>query len=150
MTTSYNTDFVRWTEEQAGFLLTSDFDHLDLPNLAEEIMDMGSSEIRALESRMIVLVMHLIKCSYQPERHTRSWDNTIVEQRYRINRSIKKMPSLKSKMDDDFWYSVWKVARLRAENETGIEQKTFPKEMPWAVSDILTDGWYPTVCANQS
>ncbi len=143
--TSYDTDFIRWTEEQASFLLAGDFEHLDLTNIAEEIIDMGNSEVRALESRMIVLIMHLIKCSYQPQRHTRSWDNTITEQRYRINRAIKKMPSLKSKMDEDFWYSIWKLARLRAENETGIEQKFFPSELPWSVSDILTDGWYPPI-----
>ncbi len=148
MTTSYNTDFVRWTEEQASFLLASDFEHLDLTNLAEEVIDMGNSNVRELESRMIVLLMHLLKCSYQPQRRSRSWDNTIAEQRKRIKRAIKKMPSLKSKMDEEFWEDIWEYARLKADNETGINKEIFPKKMPWEISDILTEGWYPPICTN--
>ncbi len=145
MLATYEQDVVKWSEEQAKLLLAGDFAHLDLTNLAEEILDVGKSEMRELESRMTVLLMHLIKCAYQPERRGRSWDNTIKHQRYRIARAIKKTPSLQSKMDEEFWQDVWQYARYEAEGETGIDEAAFPKEMPWAVSDILTEGWYPPV-----
>ena len=41
---------------------------LDIPNLIEEIESMGRSEKRELRSRLTVLLMHLLKWDYQPER----------------------------------------------------------------------------------
>lgn len=97
MTTAYTyeQDFVGWLNTQAELLKTGKVNELDIKNLVEEIEAMGRSEKRELESRMIILVMHLLKWTFQPNYQSRSWANTINEQRRRIGRVIKDSPSLK-------------------------------------------------------
>ncbi len=53
-------------------------------SLIEEIEDMGRSERKAVRSNLrILLIMHLLKDKYQPEKRTNSWLFTIVEHRKR-------------------------------------------------------------------
>ena len=51
----YNRDIVAWVDEQAAFLRSGQFDKLDLPNLAEEIEDVGKSEKRDFVCRFALL-----------------------------------------------------------------------------------------------
>lgn len=144
--TIYDEDVIRWSEEQAQFLLNRQFDLLDLEHLADEVLDVGKSEVRELENRMAVLLAHLIKWVYQPAYRSRSWELTINEQRRMIARRIQKTPSLKHKMSDvneEFWPAVWSDARLKAGQETGIGIDVFPAELPWTPEQILEDGWLP-------
>ena len=73
MNTNYETDVVAWANEQARLIRAGKFDQLDLEHLAEEIEDVGKSEQRELASRMAVLLMHLLKWKFQPERRSKSW-----------------------------------------------------------------------------
>ena len=148
MATTYEQDFLLWTEEQAAFLRDRKFDHLDIENLIDEVISMGKSEIRELESRMAVLLAHLIKWAWQPAMryNSRSWEATIRNQRSKVARLFRQMPSLKRKMEDpelEFWDSVWADARLEAATETGINYSVFPEEMPWSKEQILDEHWYP-------
>ncbi len=92
----YEQDFYAWTKQQAKLIKEKTLDKLDLLNLFEEVESMGASEVRELESRMEVLLIHLLKWKFQPSRRGSSWELTIKEQRIRIKKRIKKMPSLKS------------------------------------------------------
>ena len=148
MPISYEQDFLLWTEEQAAFLREGKFDLLDIDNLVDEVISMGKSEIRELESRMAVLLAHLIKWAWQPAMryNSRSWEATIESQRSKIGRLFKNMPSLRSRIGEDnleFWTDVWRDARIAAEKETGINYSVFPEEMPWSKEQILDDHWYP-------
>lgn len=75
--TDYTTDFYAWTQEQAKLLRNKEIKSLDLQNIAEEIEDIGRSEKRQLESRLEVLIMHLLKWQFQPNLCSRSWQLTI-------------------------------------------------------------------------
>ena len=66
MSVAYKQDIVAWANEQAAYIRAGRFDMLDLENIAEEIEDVGKSEQRELESRMAVLIAHLLKWQYQP------------------------------------------------------------------------------------
>lgn len=146
MPTTYQQDFLQWTEEQAQYLLNRQFDLLDVEYLADEVLSMGKSEQRALKSRMAVLLAHLIKWAWQPEKRGNSWVATIEHQRLEISELFDDMPSLRNRIGTDnvkFWISVWKDARIRAHDETGIDYDVFPEEIPWSCEDILQDGWYP-------
>jgi len=46
--TSYETDVVAWSSEQARLIRAGQFDQLDLEHIAEEIEDVGKSEQREL------------------------------------------------------------------------------------------------------
>lgn len=148
MATKYEQDFLLWTEEQAKHLQNRNFDMLDIEHLVDEVISMGKSEVRELESRMAVLLAHLIKWAWQPAMrgNSRSWEATIINQRNKIARLFRQMPSLKKKMEDpelEFWISVWADAKVDAASETGINYSVFPEEMPWSKEQILDQDWYP-------
>ena len=85
---NYQADFYRWTQEQAKLLRNRQIEGIDWDNLAEEVEDMGRSEKRQLESRLEVLIMHLLKWQFQPGFRSRSWQLTVKEQRLRLDRLI--------------------------------------------------------------
>jgi Domain of unknown function DUF29 len=49
-----------------------------------EVEDLGKSERRELQSRLEVLLAHLLKWRLQPKRRTRSWNATIAVRRVKI------------------------------------------------------------------
>ncbi|MDD1618071.1 MAG: DUF29 domain-containing protein [Methylococcaceae bacterium] len=141
-TTRYETDIVAWANEQAQLVRAGQFELLDLEHIAEEIEDVGKSEQRELASRMTLLIAHLLKWQFQPERRGRSWQLTIRNQRKAIQLHLKQVPSLKSKLNDVEWMEiVWGDAVYQASIETGLDN--FPEACPWSVNDILIDGWMP-------
>ena len=91
----YETDFYAWTVEQSKLLKEGDFKHLDIPNLVEEIESLGKQERRELESRLGILMGHLLKWDYQPDKRGKSWRATIREQRRAAQKLIAQNPSLK-------------------------------------------------------
>jgi hypothetical protein len=140
---SYETDVVAWSSEQARLIRAGQFDQLDLEHIAEEIEDVGKSEQRELASRMAVLIAHLLKWQYQPERQSTSWKRTIKEQRRALAFHLKQVPSLKPRLADPEWQgAIWADAVTLAINETGMGG--FPDECPWALADILAQDWLPT------
>ena len=140
----YDEDIIAWSREQARQLRAGRFDLLDIEHLAEEIEDVGRSEQRELASRMAVLLAHLLKWQYQPERRGASWQVTISGQRERIRRRLEKTPSLQAVLSDpDWWADAWLDARIEAAQETGVEIQLFPAVCPWTVDRILGDGWLP-------
>lgn len=52
---------------------------------------------------MAVLLMHLLKWQYQPDRRSKSWERTIKEQRRQIHRELKATPSLTPSLQDPEW-----------------------------------------------
>jgi len=98
----YEHDFYAWTQQQENYMINHELNNLDLQHLKEEIQIMGASELRELDSRLTVLLMHLLKWKYQPNLRGRSWQLTIKEQRRVIERHLRRMPSLKPKLCDTF------------------------------------------------
>jgi hypothetical protein len=140
----YDEDLVAWAREQARHLREGRFELLDIEHLAEEIEDVGRSEQRELANRMAVLLAHLLKWRYQPERRGVSWQVTLSGQRERLRRRLEKTPSLKATLSDpDWWADAWLDARIEAARETGVEIQRFPAACPWTVEQILGEGWLP-------
>jgi hypothetical protein len=81
MSDLYDTDFFRWTKEQAQLLRrraeTANNDDLDYRNLAEEIESVGASQKREVRSRLALILQHLLKWHYQPDLRSRSWEATL-------------------------------------------------------------------------
>ena len=92
----YDSDYALWAVEQAALLRAGRLDRLDRDNLAEEIDDLARSQESEIESRLDVLLMHLLKWQFQPEARSRNWRGSISEQRRRIHRKIKLSPSLRN------------------------------------------------------
>ena len=68
----YDVDFFRWTQEQAALLRQVPGERINLPidwsHAADEIEDMGRSDLRAVNSRIGVILEHLVKLEYSPAR----------------------------------------------------------------------------------
>lgn len=140
--TTYKQDIVAWAQEQARLIRAGRFDLLDLEHIADEIDDVGKSEARELESRMAVLIGHLLKYQYQPERRSTSWALTIREQRKRILIRLKRTPSLKAFfIEDERFDDAYLDGRLIAEKETGLDN--FPGMCPWSIDEVLSTDWLP-------
>jgi hypothetical protein len=141
--TSYNADVIAWANEQASFIRSGRFDLLDIEHIADEIEDVGKSELREFENRMAVLLAHLIKWQYQPSHQGSSWERTIKNQRTLIVRRLTKTPSLKAHLrEDEFWLEVWADATRIAEVETGI-LNLFPESCPWDFEQIISPDFWP-------
>ncbi|MGA9381893.1 MAG: DUF29 domain-containing protein [Phormidium sp.] len=138
----YETDFYAWTVEQVKFLREGELNSLDLPNLAEEIESLGKQDRRELRNRLRVLIGHLLKWEYQPGKRSKSWSNTIYEQRYQIKELIKESPSLKPYLRDAVIESYSDALDL-AINETSLDKSCFPQECGYNLEQILEKEFFP-------
>ncbi len=142
--TSYDQDVVAWSVEQARLLRAGRFDLLDIEHIADEIEDVGKSEARDLASRIAVLLAHWLKWSYQPTHRSRSWENTIREQRKQVIRRLARTPSLGPESQKaDFIEDVWSDALTIAARETGMDIANFPPRSPWPFTNLLEENWTP-------
>jgi len=139
MTLAHDRDFYAWTQNQAQLLLTGQFDVLDIQQIAEELEDMGRTEKRTLESRLEVLIMHLLKWQYQPNLRSRSWQLTIREQRLRAQTLLEDNPSLQPYLPQRI-DKIYRLAVIAAERETGLN--LFPETCPYKIEQILSDDFF--------
>ncbi len=77
-----------------------------------------------------MLLQHLLKWDFQPERRSRSWELTIEEQRFRIARQLRKNPSLRPKRSEII-KDAFESAKRRAYIETKLARNTFPPLCPY-------------------
>ncbi|PSO64443.1 MAG: DUF29 domain-containing protein [Cyanobacteria bacterium QH_7_48_89] len=138
----YDTDYSLWLEKTAQLLRNGQINELDLPNLAEEIEDMGKREKRAVENNVEILLMHLLKYQYQPEKRSNSWKYTIFEHRDRLEKAFRDSPSLKP-YSQEIFEQCYSKARQRAAIETGMEIDIFPVESPFTVEQTLNPNYLP-------
>lgn len=102
----YETDYGAWARRQIELLNGRRFADLDIAHLVEELEDMGRSERNELESRLAILLAHLLKWQFQyaqlaerwREFKRGSWRSTIIEQRDRIGKRLQKSPGLRSEL----------------------------------------------------
>jgi hypothetical protein len=138
----YEEDFFLWLETTALLLKEGKFNELDIANLVEEIESMGRSEKRSITSNLDVLLMHLLKYKYQPQKLTNSWLLTIYEHRKRVIQALEESPSLKRYYQEKF-LSCYQEARKKASLETGLKIATFPEDCPFELELILAEDYLP-------
>ncbi|MEH2140997.1 DUF29 domain-containing protein [Nostoc sp.] len=137
-TTLYNQDFLLWIQQQAECLKKGHWAELDVEHLVEELEALGRSEQKELGSYLQVLLMHLLKCQYQPEQKTKSWVNTISNCRNKIQDCLEDTPSLQPFLEDWEWTQKhYRRARRDAANETQKPIEIFPLECPFTMEQVL-------------
>lgn len=142
--TLYETDFYAWTQHQAALLRQEEFTEVDWNNLIEEIEALGRSDIRELTNRLEVLLMHLLKWQYQPNKRLsgHSWRVTIAEQRRRLRKLLRESPSLRARLAD-FVAETYSDAVAAAVIETGIKAAIFPAHCPWTIEQVMDEEFWP-------
>jgi len=134
--TSYETDFFGWTIDQARILREKNWQALDITNLIEEIESLGRQERRELENRLGLLVGHLLKWQYQPEKRSRSWKITIRSQRQEIAKLLADNPSLQPYLLEAL-LRCYSIGINLVLSETPLKLKDLPVECPYMITQVL-------------
>jgi hypothetical protein len=140
--TLYETDFHAWTQTQAMMLRDRQWEKIDLVNLIEEIESLGRQQRQEFRHRLSILIGHLLKWQFQPERRSRSWLATIRVQRIDLADLLEDNPSLKPYLEEALGRAYLKGVAL-AVGETDLPQGIFPVNCPYSLVEVLADRFYP-------
>jgi hypothetical protein len=138
----YEQDFYAWANEQAALLRAGQLSAADIEHIAEEIESMGKTEKRELVSRLTVLLLHLLKWQYQPDRRGNSWKRSIATSRDQLTDHLADNPSLKAKLKDATTLA-YRYARRDAATETGLDDSSFPAVCPWSFEQLMDVDFWP-------
>lgn len=142
--TLYDSDFLAWTACQIAHLQKGQWADLDVGNLIEELGDLGRSEQKELGSYLKVLMMHLLKWQYQPDRHTTSWETTLANCRDGISDCLEDSPSLGRFLQDEAWMAKhYRRARRDAAKETQLPIDQLPTACPYTIEQLLDANFQP-------
>ena len=127
---TYESDFIEWCRETAALIRDHRWSKIDAGHLAEEIEALANRDERELDSRLTVLLMHLLKWHVQSRLRSPSWKCTIRVLRRLVGLMIKSSPSLRRVLAGT-WAEVYRNAVADAMDETSVDQNRFPAECPW-------------------
>jgi len=143
----YDDDFYAWTQQQAAVLrgLPATSNQLDAELVAEEIEDLGRSEVRSAQSLCENIIEHLLKLEFsglsEPAGH---WRREIIEWRLQLEKTLTR--SIIAKLDLPKRYgSVLRLLRHEAPPLTQL-LKSAPSECPYSLDQIVGSGdedWFP-------
>jgi Domain of unknown function DUF29 len=139
---SYAEDLHAWSLEQAALLRARRTEGLDWDYLAEELEAMVGRDRRELESRLCVILLHLLKWQIQPELRGASWRKTLRTQRREIRKLLKPSPSLRRQVSG-LVLEAYPDAVKDAVDETGLPIDRFPVECPYAADHVLAEVYLP-------
>ena len=146
----YGVDFFRWTQEQAALLRQVPDERVNLPidwnHAAEEIEDMGRSDLRAVNSRIGVILEHLLKLEHSPVGNpSDGWVEAVVRCRGDVSRILDDSPSMRRKLPER-WLKEHALARRSAARglaRNGVDEEEIPAEPPYTVDQVLDPDWWP-------
>lgn len=138
----YEADYVKWIETTVEQLKQQNYSAIDWENLIDEIEDMARSDRRSLRSNLVMILTHLLKWQFQPERRSNRWKASIVEHRRRVRDLLNDSPSLKRYMEEVF-AQCYEDAIEQASAETGLPESTFPRSCPYTAAQVLEAGFLP-------
>jgi Domain of unknown function DUF29 len=138
----YDADFFQWTQSTAEMIRQGRLAEVDLEHVAEEIEAMGRRDRREVRSRLIVLMLHLLKWEFQSELRSPSWRSTISEQRTQIQFIIEDSPSLR-RVPSEQLSDNHRCAVEKAIEETGMNADRFPPACPYTAEQILDRDFFP-------
>jgi len=141
----YDDDVYAWAKQQADALRRlaragRDLpNELDLENVAEEIEDVGKSELSKVESYIRLILIHLLKLASAPQaRSERKWRNEILAFRAELLKELR--PSMWPNIDLDH---QWRQALLKVDGELSEHGDELPSGLPegcpLALDDLTAD-----------
>jgi hypothetical protein len=159
-TVGYEEDVYAWAEQQASALrrLMSRHDlpnELDLVHVAEEIEDVGLSELRAVESFLENILVHLIKLWAEPSALSADhWEGEIFTSHSDLRRRIT--PAMRRKIDlDGLWLAAVRLASKRLRRSSAPVQArlaALPHAVgvcPWSLDELCDVDFEPASAVRQ-
>jgi hypothetical protein len=126
----YDKDFYAWTQKQAKALRTHfrGDNRLDVEHLAEEIEDLGKSDLHAVESFIENVIEHLLKLDYSGWVDARNhWRAEIDAFRASINRKIT--PRIRQQVETEL-DTLYERARRGAARSLHQREPDFVRRLP--------------------
>ena len=131
----YLEDETAWLEAMAELVRRRDVGALDLENLGEYLTDMAQRDRREVKSRLVVLLAHLLKSEFQPERRSRSWRTTVLNQRQELA-DLAGRGVLRAHAEAVLPAAYANAVELAA-SETGLPDASFPTKCPYTVEQLF-------------
>jgi hypothetical protein len=131
----YEADETAWLEAMADLISRGKTDELDFDHLREFLSEMATRDRREVKSRMVVLIMHLLKWRCQPTRRNASWRVTIQLQASELG-DIASTGVLRNHAEA-ILEGVYERAAKLAADETELPRSAFPKECPFTLEDLF-------------
>lgn len=97
--TLYDQDYQLWIQKTIKQLKEREFSELDIEHLIDELINLGKSGKKWLESNLMILLSHLLKLKVQadaPDSMKNSWFNSVDEHIKRVLIDLEETPLLKS------------------------------------------------------
>lgn len=144
----YDEDFYAWTQQQAELLrrLPPIANRFDPEHIAEEIEDLGRSELRAAQSLCEHIIEHLLKLEYsgldEPAGH---WRDEIVEWRLQLEKTLSR--SIEARLDLPGRYRGARRLVRRLERDVPGLASRLPAECPYTLAQIVgsdDEDWFPS------
>jgi Domain of unknown function DUF29 len=132
----YESDETAWLEAMAGMIRGGHSAELDYLHLAEYLEDMARRDKREVGSRLAVLVAHLLKWQYQPERRSGSWRVTVEQQQQELIQLLES--GVLRNHADEILAKAYANGIRQAVAETGLPASTFPAECSYTVDTLLS------------
>lgn len=132
----YLRDETAWLDATAELVRAGRLDLIDSASLAEYLTDMARRDRNEVTSRLVVLLMHLLKWAHQPERRSGSWQATILEQQDELEGEAGS--GVLRNHADEVLPTAYEKAVRRAAAETGLPATTFPAECPYTLDQLLS------------
>jgi hypothetical protein len=138
MSELYETDFLRWTEEQAEALRQARASAVNLPldwdNLIEEVEDLGRSQLHAVISHLRLALLHDLKAEAWPlVRDAPHWRAEAVG--HRQEAASRYTPSMRQRIDLTRIYR--QALRAMPETVDGAPPLPVPTVCPVSLEELL-------------
>jgi hypothetical protein len=142
MSDLYETDILEWSERQADLLRriargerVNDAD-LDWPNIVEEIESVGNEQLHAVESLLVMALVHMLKTEGWPlSQDAPAWRAEAI--RFRGDAAARFTPSMRQRLDLAKLYR--RALRALPETMDGQPPLPVPEVCPVTLDELLAD-----------
>ena len=148
---TYDDDFYAWTQDQAKHLRAQvrqrRNEPIDWQLLAEEVEDLGKSELHTCESLTQQIIAHLLKLQFSRASDPRAgWESEIAT--FRIDLEQKLTPSIRRRITDELDGQYARALRRLKAQVARHEPEMLdhlPATCPYTFEQILSpDDWLPS------
>ncbi|MBP2563374.1 hypothetical protein J2857_006173 [Neorhizobium galegae] len=142
--TTYETDFIRWTQEQAGLLRTlpREAHNLDVKHLADEIEAAGRREVTELSILLMRLMAALIKITIAPPGDDRRpWYDEAFTLKGSIDVSLDDGLAAHVNLQP-LWRRAWQTAVVILQ-EDGAILPPLVEQCPLSIDQLIDPEMHP-------
>lgn len=136
----YAQDFYVWCLTTAALIREGKWHDIDPEALAEEIESIGHQDKRELESRLGILLVHLLTWWAWPEKRCGQWKSAIRQERRRVTLLLRDSPSLQTALPA-ILTEEYPSARAKSLEETRLS--TLPVLCPFTPREVLAETFWP-------